>query len=234
MWIASNFVWWLIRLITHLWGFRHVHCKFRKSIKSVSSIDKNDGACNGLVTSVILLVIGLCSARSRHNLTKRLITLWLTSAKFCFTQCSVFCRPLCATPLCANKRFSWSWLLERTTLLSQVMIWLFEFTVHFFLLMVCTSDFLTDLLDFIWILLVFSDEICCCSLIEIVVYEWSNLRFTRLLLFFKGPLTYFLGCVAKDVMVKEFERIWHYFGQFPTFVRQWPQIWRHHTTPMVT
>ena len=61
-----------------------------KSIKSISSIDKNDGACNGLVTSLTLLVIGLCSACSRHNLTKRLITIWLTSAKFFFTQCSVY------------------------------------------------------------------------------------------------------------------------------------------------
>ena len=79
----------------------------RKSIKSIlSSIDKNDGAWNGLVTSLILLVIGLRSACSRHKVTKRLITVWLTSAKFCFTQCSVFCRPLCATLLCANKRFS--------------------------------------------------------------------------------------------------------------------------------
>ena len=36
----------------------------------------------------------------------------------------------------------------------------------------------------------------------------------------KGLLTCFLGCVAKDVMVKEFERIWDYFGQFQTFVNQ--------------
>ena len=82
-----------------------MHGKFRKSIKSITSIGKNDGACNALVTSLIILVIGLRSACSRHKLTKRLITLWLTSAKFCFTQCSVFCRPLCATLLCANKIF---------------------------------------------------------------------------------------------------------------------------------
>ena len=53
-----------------------MHGKFRKSIKSISSINKNDGACNaGLVTSLILLVIGLCSACSGHELPKRLITL---------------------------------------------------------------------------------------------------------------------------------------------------------------
>ena len=166
----TNFVFWSIRLITHLWGFRHVHGKFRKPIKSISSIDKNDGACNGLVTFLILLIIGLCSACSRHKLTKSLITLWLTSAKFCFTQWSIFCRPLCATLLYANKRFSWSWLLERTTLLSQAMIWLFECTVHFFswwsvpLILSWSSRFPLNSSFF-------SDEICCCSLIEIVVYE---------------------------------------------------------------
>ena len=49
-------------------------------IKSISSFDKNDGACNGLVTSLTLLVIGSCSAYSRHKLTKRLITFWHQSS----------------------------------------------------------------------------------------------------------------------------------------------------------
>ena len=47
-----------------------MHGKFRKSIKSISSIDKNDGACKRLVTFFILLVIGLCSACSRHMQTR--------------------------------------------------------------------------------------------------------------------------------------------------------------------
>ena len=71
------------------------------------------------------------------------------------------------------------WLLERTTLLSPVMIWLFEFTVHFFLLdglylWFCHDPLLP--LDFIWILLFFSDKICCCSRIEMVIYTiWSGI-----------------------------------------------------------
>ena len=81
-----------------------MHGKFRKSIKSISSTDKNDGACNGMVTSLILLVIDLCSACSQHKLTKRLITLWLTSAKFCVTPCSVFCRPhMCNSLACKQE-----------------------------------------------------------------------------------------------------------------------------------
>ena len=54
--------------------------------------------------SLILLVIGLRSACSRHKLTKRLITPWLTSAKFhpVFCLLSPF---MCKSVVCKQEIF---------------------------------------------------------------------------------------------------------------------------------
>ena len=100
--------------IAHVWDSMHSQGHLRKSIKSISIICRNVGACIGCFTSLTWLVTDFCSAWNLHILTKMLITFWLTSAQFSRSHFVVICLPLCAIRLCA-----WDIILEIVLVLEK-------------------------------------------------------------------------------------------------------------------